>query len=93
MNIIHPERIFATVNGASTRLPDGGRQLIGGWCEDSARPRVQEYVRADIVETVLEALIMVRDADNDCRLDGLPTIPSMARNKIDQAIAKAEAKP
>ena len=40
---------------------------------------------------LLAALIMVRDADNDCRADGLPTIPDMARAKIDAAIAKAEA--
>ena len=39
---------------------------------------------------LLEALLMVRDADNDCRSDGLPMIPSMARAKIDAAIAKAQ---
>lgn len=38
---------------------------------------------------LLEALIMVRDADNDCAKDGLPTIPAPARSKIDCAIAKA----
>lgn len=43
-----PERIWATVNGASTRLPDGGRQLLGGWSQDPERPRAMEYVRADI---------------------------------------------
>lgn len=47
-----PERIFATVNGASTRLPDGGRQLIGGWSEDSERPRVTEYVRKDLFDAM-----------------------------------------
>lgn len=40
----HPARIWATVNGASTRLPDGGRQLIGGWSEDKDRPGAAEYV-------------------------------------------------
>lgn len=35
------------------------------------------------------ALEMVRDADNDCRLDGLRTLPSFARSKIDQTIFKA----
>jgi hypothetical protein len=39
---------------------------------------------------LLEALVMVRDADDDCRADGLPTIPPMARAKIDRVIAKAE---
>lgn len=38
---------------------------------------------------LLEALAMVRDADDDCRRDGLPTIPQLARYKIDAAIAKA----
>jgi hypothetical protein len=38
---------------------------------------------------LLEALIMVRDADEDCKRDGLPTIPNPARWKIDAAIAKA----
>ncbi len=39
---------------------------------------------------LLAALIMVRDADDDCRADGLPTLPAPARAKIDAAIAKAE---
>ncbi len=38
---------------------------------------------------LLEALEMVRDADDDCRLDGLPTIPEPARAKIDAAISRA----
>jgi hypothetical protein len=40
-----------------------------------------------------EALVMVRDADNDCHKDGLQTIPPMARQKIDDAISKAEGSP
>lgn len=36
-----------------------------------------------------EALEMVRDADDDCLRDGLPTIPPMARAKIDAAMWKA----
>jgi len=35
-------------------------------------------------------LRMVRDADDDCREDGLPTMPPAARAAIDAAIAKAE---
>lgn len=34
-----------------------------------------------------EALRMVRDADNDCRADGLPTIPPMPRATIEHAIS------
>ena len=39
-----------------------------------------------------KALVMVRDADEDCKRDGLPTIPPTARAEIDAAIAKAEGK-
>lgn len=38
---------------------------------------------------MLAALVMVRDADEDCKRDGLPTIPPPARCKIDAAIAAA----
>lgn len=40
---------------------------------------------------LLEALMMVRDADEDSLRDGLETIPSSARASIDAAIAKATA--
>ena len=42
---------------------------------------------------MLEALVMIRDADEDCRKDGLPTLPPLARFKIDRALAKAEGVP
>jgi hypothetical protein len=42
-------------------------------------------------DELIEALEMVRDADEDCHKDGLPTIPVIARAKIDAAIAKATA--
>lgn len=38
---------------------------------------------------MLHALQMVQDADEDCKRDGLPTIPPIARATIDHAIAKA----
>lgn len=41
---------------------------------------------------MLEALIMVRDADDDCKRDGLPSMPPLARAKIDAAIDKAEGR-
>ena len=44
----------------------------------------------DLEKEMLETLEMVRDADNDCKLDGLQTIPQIARSKIDAAIAKAK---
>lgn len=51
-----PSRIYATVNGASTRLPGGGRQLVGGWRERPDSPRTVEYIRADLVEGMKVAL-------------------------------------
>lgn len=54
-----PERIWATVNGASTSLPSGTRQLIGGWSETSDRPNAVEYVRADAVVTPLPSDLKV----------------------------------
>ena len=42
---------------------------------------------------LLEALRMVRDADEDCRRDGMPRwCTDAARHAIDAAIAKAEGK-
>jgi len=57
-----PVRIWATVNGASTRLPDGARQLIGGWSEDSSRPRSTEYIRADVVASLTAERDRLREA-------------------------------
>jgi hypothetical protein len=57
-----PDRIFATVNGMSTRLPDGGRQFIGGWSEDRERPRAIEYIRADLVAELSAALGEIESA-------------------------------
>lgn len=41
---------------------------------------------------LLAALIMVRDADDDCGSDGFSRIPPVARSVIDRAIAKAEGR-
>lgn len=54
------------------------------WPISLVRPRLASWFG------LYEALVMVRDADNDCRLDGLPMIPSVARAKIDAALAAAE---
>lgn len=48
-----------------------------------------EKLRAE-VERLREALEMIRDADNDCRSDGLPTMPELPRRKIDAALAMKE---
>ncbi|MDE4557459.1 hypothetical protein U8C36_06500 [Sinorhizobium medicae] len=55
----------------------------------------EDFANARLISAapdLLDALIMVRDADEDCRQDGLPTIPAPARAKIDRAIAKAEVR-
>lgn len=48
----HPDRIWATVNGMSTRLPDGARQLVGGWSQDADRTGAVEYVLAATLESL-----------------------------------------
>jgi hypothetical protein len=57
--------------------------------EAAAELRRLHQVNSDL----LGALEMVRDADEDCKRDGLQTIPSMARHRIDAAIAKATDTP
>lgn len=60
----HPDRIWATVNGMSTRLPDGARQLVGGWSQDADRTGTVEYVLASTIESLQrenEALKKDRD--------------------------------
>jgi hypothetical protein len=67
--------------------------VFGKPLQFSVFTRAEEEANARLIAAapdLLEALIMVRDADEDCRRDGLPTIPPMARNKIDQALAKVE---
>ena len=41
-----------------------------------------------ITDALRDALEMVRDADDDCRRDGLQTIPNIARTKIGKALAR-----
>jgi hypothetical protein len=50
-----PARIYATVNGARISLPGMTQHLVGGW-EDSPGPRTTEYVRADLVGGLKDAL-------------------------------------
>ena len=54
-----------------------------------AADEYETLTRAAAYPDLLAALVMVRDADDDCRRDGLPTIPGPARGKIDAAIANA----
>ena len=66
--------------------PFPGRDHHAKWCANVIHP---DAVLIAAAPELLEALTMVRDADNDSQRDGLPTIPSIARNKIDAAINKA----
>lgn len=55
------------------------------------RPQLADNLRLlSAAPDLYEALVMVRDADDDCHRDGLRTIPPPARARIDAAIAKAE---
>lgn len=68
-----PAMIWATCNGMSTRLPDGHRQFVGGWSEDKDRPRAEQFIRADLVEPLVEALQSIRQYGSDTlsgRADG-----------------------
>lgn len=71
---------------------NGNRRIMAEQCTPVAV--VPEHLAADArliaaAPDLLEALKMVRDADDDCKRDGLQTIPPAARATIDAAIAKA----
>jgi hypothetical protein len=70
--------------GGSDAVDYYGGYLIA----ESIAPSMVSLVSA--APELLAALEMVRDADDDCRRDGLQVIPLCARAKIDAAIAKAE---
>ena len=91
----HPARIWATVNGARTRLPNGKRFLIGGWAEERHPDRTKserQYVRADVAEETLAALkegrralgVAVKHAGGDPESHGVC-------RQMDEAISKMEA--
>ena len=59
---------------------------------DDAIPAEERDANARLIAAapaLLEALEMVRDADDDCHRDDLPWLPPAARSAIDAAIAAA----
>jgi len=86
-----------STDGATTRTPltdafYAAMPATVDTCADADRFRefgdFARKLEGDRAE-LLAALEMVRDADNDCARDFLPTIPKAARSAIDAAIAKA----
>ena len=54
------------------------------------RDNSELFLRAvNAFEPLISALEMVRDADEDCKRDSLPTMPPIPRAKIEAALAKA----
>lgn len=75
-----------------TRLEAGGTALYPIASINSGWDAVEDTANARLIAAapeLLEALTMVRDADDNHKLDGLPIIPLAARAKIGAAIAKA----
>jgi hypothetical protein len=66
-----------------TVFDNQGRHHLGCW----NRPAVNALAAH---KACVEALEMVRDADDDCKRDGLQTIPPFARAKIDAALEALE---
>lgn len=82
--------VIATVGGKRA-----GFQLITAPVTSALEPLSPEEVEANAhlmkaSPLLLQALEMVRDADDDCRRDGMPTIPVQPRAVIDAAIAAAK---
>jgi len=87
--------------GKPAKFEVGGKFYCGIHNPDKPETKSQIKAREDLKNSrykwklqaaapeMLGALEMVRDADNDCKRDGLPCIPTFARQKIDEAIAKA----
>jgi hypothetical protein len=82
------------VNGSHIYTADPERALLAQVFNPGSKasdyPLVENARLIAAAPDLLEALIMVRDADDDCRKDGFREMPPPARARIDAAIAKAE---
>lgn len=74
--------------GGDTRAPWVRHRTPSGFRKVDLKDRANVHLTAAAPD-LYEALEMVRDADEDCKKDGWPTIPAAARAKIDAALAKA----
>jgi hypothetical protein len=76
--------------GYSTIIYDanGHRPILDHLREDEA---IDILSAVNARAALVEALEMVRDADEDCKRDGLKTMPPMARAKIEAALKLARA--
>lgn len=84
--------VVTDVNHPGVWTDEDNRRGYGGYlvCES-----VHSAANACLIATapeLLETLVMVRDADDDCRRDGLQIIPLAARARIDTVIAKAQGR-
>ena len=79
--------VVTDANHRSAWTDDANRLSYGGnmICESIRSVANARLIAA--APALFEALEMVRDADEDCHKDGLPTIPECARALIDRALA------
>ena len=68
----------------------GMRDEIARLAAQLAEAKRYEQMWLERARTMEQSLEMVRDADDDCRRDGLPTIPPAARATIDEALRGTE---
>ena len=87
-----PWHIGDTNPNFSPKVYSGDGRMVADCSDILKRSERETQANARLIAAapqMLLALVMVRDADNDCIKDGLPTIPPVARNLIDGAIAAA----
>lgn len=75
---------FDIESGDAWRVDAGEKNVAWGHSETAYNARL-----ISAAPDLLEALKMISDADDDCRVDGLQTMPRTARAALDAAIAKA----
>lgn len=87
-----PARIHARVNGSRITFPGGTSRLAGGWDEE-AYGGTTEYVRADIVSDMLEALRFVETrCVSEAAYEHASLEDRKMRDMVVTAIAKAEGR-